>query len=199
METEKKTDLRVIKTKKIIKSTFMELVQTIGYQRITIKDLCEKALINRNTFYLHYKDKDSLLKEIINDVFLKYQVKLTPLGDKFYNSIVLNNKLRFRDNVKEFLLIIYEDIELYRILLMDQYLSEYFKTFEKAYEKLILGKVTIRNKRSKQIFKYFIGGTSGILVDWIIMDTTSIDDTVDVLSSLIFENIKHFIKANKNK
>lgn len=197
MITEKKTDLRVIKTKNLIKHTFFEMVQTIGYQRISVKELCEKALINRNTFYLHYKDKDDLIRELINEVFEKYQENLKPLGDRFYLAILKNSKDYFKECVKDFLLIINEDIELYRILLMDNYLGEYFKTFEKAYEKLILGKIIIKNKRSKQIFKYFIGGTSGVLVDWIVMDTTSLEDTADILAFLIYDNVKLFIKSNK--
>lgn len=196
MKNMKKEDLRVIKTKRLIESNFIELVKTIGYQKITVKDLCEKAMINRNTFYLHYKDKDDLVKEMINKVFLKYEAQLKPLGEKFYKSVIFNNKHNFEENIKEFLNIIYEDINLYRILLMDNYLSEYFKTFEKAYEKLILKTIIIRNKRAMQTFKYFIGGTTGVLIDWILSDS-SLEDTANILSKLIFNTVKQFIKENR--
>ena len=92
MKNIKKEDLRVIKTKRLIESNFIELVKTIGYQKITVKDLCEKAMINRNTFYLHYKDKDDLVKEMINKVFLKYEAQLKPLGEKFYKKTIYTTK-----------------------------------------------------------------------------------------------------------
>ena len=80
---------------------------------------------------------------------------------------------------------------------MDNYLSEYFKTFEKAYEKLILKTIIIRNKRAMQTFKYFIGGTTGVLIDWILSDS-SLEDTANILSKLIFNTVKQFIKENRN-
>ena len=54
-------DLRVLKTKKIIKETFMQLVEEKGYSRVTVSEITERALINRNTFYLHYYDKEDVV------------------------------------------------------------------------------------------------------------------------------------------
>ena len=55
MKNAKKEDLRVIKTKKLIRKSFVELSKKINYQKISVKDLCDNAMINRNTFYLHYQ------------------------------------------------------------------------------------------------------------------------------------------------
>ena len=57
----KKEDLRVIKTRQAILSTFKEMVCEMDYDQITIKELTERAMINRKTFYLHYQDLDELL------------------------------------------------------------------------------------------------------------------------------------------
>jgi hypothetical protein len=38
--------------------------------KITIKELCEKADINRTTFYAHYTDQNDLLRQIEADVLL---------------------------------------------------------------------------------------------------------------------------------
>ncbi len=56
----KKTDLRVIRTKKSIKRALLGLLKEKNYNKITIQDISEEAIINRNTFYLHYLDKDDL-------------------------------------------------------------------------------------------------------------------------------------------
>ena len=42
MIIDKKEDLRVKKTKKTIKESFIELAGEIGYQRITVKELCDR-------------------------------------------------------------------------------------------------------------------------------------------------------------
>ena len=60
----KKEDLRSIKTKKSIKESFIELVEIKGYNKVSVSDIVNKAQINRNTFYLHYQDKEDLAKKI---------------------------------------------------------------------------------------------------------------------------------------
>ena len=192
-----KKDLRVLKTEHLIKTTFIELVKTIGYQRITIKDLCEKAMINRNTFYLHYNDKDHLVKTMISDTMIKYDEKLTAILNSAYMNVVLNNRMGFSDSVKEFLLLIYQDIELFRMILLDNDLSGYFKSFEAGYEKLILKKVAPKHKKSQIIFRYILSGIGGVLTDWIVHDTSNVDDTALIIAQLVFENMTYFITENK--
>ena len=66
-------DLRVIKTKQSIKGAFMDLVLEKGFEHVSVKDICNKAMINRNTFYLHYLDKIDLLEKIVKEVFLEQE------------------------------------------------------------------------------------------------------------------------------
>lgn len=61
-------DLRTIRTKKRIKDAFLDLMRTIGLEKITVQDLTQAARINRSTFYLHYKDKLDLLDQIEEEV-----------------------------------------------------------------------------------------------------------------------------------
>lgn len=51
---ERKTDLRVLKTRTAIKNTFKEMVMEMNASDIQIKELTERAMIHRKTFYLHY-------------------------------------------------------------------------------------------------------------------------------------------------
>jgi len=56
-----KTDLRVVKTKKILFETLLNLMKTKNFEKIKVSDICEESLINRSTFYAHYEDKYELL------------------------------------------------------------------------------------------------------------------------------------------
>ena len=47
-------DLRVIKTIEGIKSAFEALICEKDYEKITVKELCERARINKKTFYAAY-------------------------------------------------------------------------------------------------------------------------------------------------
>ncbi len=68
MEQVKKEDLRVRKTKEAIRSTFKEMICEMDYEQITIKELTQRAQINRKTFYLHYRSLDDLLQELQNEI-----------------------------------------------------------------------------------------------------------------------------------
>lgn len=62
-------DLRVRYTKLIAKQSLLEILQDKHISKVTIKELCEKANINRATFYRHYYDIYDLLSEIEFEIF----------------------------------------------------------------------------------------------------------------------------------
>ena len=65
---EKKVDLRIQRTKENIRRVFEEMICEMDYEEMSIKELTERAKINRKTFYLHYDSLDDLLREIQNDL-----------------------------------------------------------------------------------------------------------------------------------
>ncbi len=75
-----KSDLRVIRTRHMIKTAFLELMEEVGFAKITVEGITKKAFISRNTFYLHYTDKYDLLNSLEEEVLvgLKEIVKDMP-------------------------------------------------------------------------------------------------------------------------
>ena len=77
MMEHKKEDLRIIKTRQAIFTAFKEMICEMDYDQITIKELCERAMINRKTFYLHYQDLDQLLQALqaeIAENFIQHDI-----------------------------------------------------------------------------------------------------------------------------
>ena len=62
-----KEDLRVVKTKKNIKTEMMELLQKKPVEKITVTELASNAFINKGTFYHHYSDIYDLYHELVYD------------------------------------------------------------------------------------------------------------------------------------
>jgi len=52
MADNKKEDLRVQRTKEFIRKTFEEMICEMDYEQISVKELTQRAKINRKTFYL---------------------------------------------------------------------------------------------------------------------------------------------------
>lgn len=61
---EKKLDRRVRYTKMVIRESFIALLKEKPISKITVKEICAGADINRATFYAHYADPYALLHEI---------------------------------------------------------------------------------------------------------------------------------------
>ena len=62
---------RVQFTKTALRDAMIELICEKPLTSITVKDVCARADINRSTFYLHYKDVDSLLVAV-EDYAIEY-------------------------------------------------------------------------------------------------------------------------------
>ena len=57
-------DLRIQKTIEAIHKAFEEMLYEMNYEKITVKELCERAKINKKTFYRYYAVLDDLLAEL---------------------------------------------------------------------------------------------------------------------------------------
>lgn len=60
-------DKRIIKTKKNIKRTMIDMLDSMSFEKITVAELCRRGEISRITFYTHYDDKYALINEMYND------------------------------------------------------------------------------------------------------------------------------------
>jgi AcrR family transcriptional regulator len=65
---DKRTDRRVLRTRRSLKDALLALILEKGYDSVTIEEITERADLGRTTFYLHYKDKEELLLESISEL-----------------------------------------------------------------------------------------------------------------------------------
>ena len=76
-------DLRIEKTERGIKNAFIELRSRKPLEKITVKELCESARINKSTFYAHYKDiydlSDAMEEEVVQSIANSIQHPLTAI------------------------------------------------------------------------------------------------------------------------
>ncbi|NDJ54295.1 MAG: TetR/AcrR family transcriptional regulator [Chloroflexi bacterium] len=69
MTEDKKLDRRVVRTRQRLRSALFELILEEGFDRLTIKQITDRADLNHATFYLHYRDKQELLMRSMEEVF----------------------------------------------------------------------------------------------------------------------------------
>ena len=72
-------DIRIKKTIKNIHKSFLELFKEKDYEKITVKELIEKAEISKKTFYRYYSSIDNLFLEIQDKITNEYIQKFSLL------------------------------------------------------------------------------------------------------------------------
>lgn len=60
-------DKRILKTKRNLKNTLIELLNEKAFEQITVKEICERSQTSRITFYTHFADKYELLDSIFQE------------------------------------------------------------------------------------------------------------------------------------
>ena len=70
---------RISLTKKLLKNSLTEMLQTRSIYQVSIRELCERAGINRSTFYKHYGSQFDLLAEMEQDLVVNIEQTLASL------------------------------------------------------------------------------------------------------------------------
>ena len=79
-------DNRVRYTKMVLQQALLKILQTKHIDKVTIKELCEEAKVNRGTFYLHYATPNDLLMEIEQQFINENMAMFSPYFDEGYET-----------------------------------------------------------------------------------------------------------------
>ena len=188
MEMEKKTDLRVIKTKNLIYNTLIELMKDKTFEEIKVSEICNKALINRSTFYSHYEDKYDLLVDFINSLKDEFVTELNK------NSSNLNTKEYYIELIKIFLNHIEERKEMYTSIMINNRNSIMMDILLSVVNNDLLKKMSKDEFKSSIpddiIVKFYLGGVINLGVEWLKDNTKySKEEIINYLNLLIPDNI----------
>ena len=153
-----------IRSKKMIKKAFFELLKEKDYNKITVTDIVNKADLNRSTFYAHYLDVRAITEEFENEVI----EKMMELLKKFEFKNFFNNPTPLLLEVSRFL----ESHENeYRILLKINDAETFLKKLRDIFAEYMKSDSDIPNylNDSKMInlrISYFSGGIINMYQDY---------------------------------
>ena len=69
-------DKRILKTKQIIKETLQDMLLHNNLDDLSVTVICERANINRSTFYSYYHNPRECFEEISSEILLRFEKKL---------------------------------------------------------------------------------------------------------------------------
>ena len=155
-----KTDARVRYTVHMIQNVFLELLKEKPIAKITVKEICERAEINRSTFYKHYQDVYDLMEKLENEAVEAFE--------KLLDSYVQNETV---PALVTLLTSLRENRELLLPLLANSS-NDFMKRLTDACSGYALSHLTpeedyTSNPEQAAVYAYLAGGTSGIISNWL--------------------------------
>ncbi|MEA4986677.1 MAG: TetR/AcrR family transcriptional regulator [Anaerovorax sp.] len=173
---------RVSETKERIKTAFLELYAKKPIDKITIKQVTEKAQINRGTFYVYYMDIYDLLEKIEDEVIALFKerietVILTLLRGNKLDSDVLPEAF-FRENPEMISLVFGERAEPRMI----NKIKEIAKGIATHELQLNVEGDTLEAKKTRYILEYISAAQVGLVTAWF---RNHMDMPMDFLGELI--------------
>jgi AcrR family transcriptional regulator len=79
-EQEKKLDPRIKRTRQLLQQALSDLMRERSFEAITVKEIAERATLNRVTFYAHFQDKYALLEYTIHQMIRQRLRSQVPEG-----------------------------------------------------------------------------------------------------------------------
>src|SRR5690349_6007094 len=81
-------DLRVRRTRKLLTQALIEGAIEKGFAALTVRDITERAMVNRSTFYRHYLDKYDLLEQHLNEIYEVLEKEGGIIGEDRHEGLV---------------------------------------------------------------------------------------------------------------
>lgn len=173
-----KNNQRTRLSKLLFKNAIIDLLKEKGdIHKISVRELCQKAELNRSTFYAHYNEPKDLLEELENELLNSTEEHLIKIGaenDLGAHKYLLSFLKYIKDNDKSFrtLLIDSSDPD-FRTKFMQQSIIQFVENLNIVFEK----------ETEQYIYSYILNGSTGIILQWIRSDY-AVDETA--ICNLLF-------------
>lgn len=179
-------DARVRYTKMIIKESFVELLKLKQLNKITVKEVCDLAEINRSTFYKYYKDVFDLFDKLTDE-----------LQDEFFELLKKIKEKGEKEALIEALEKIKKNKDVYLTLLLSVSGNDIISnTFSSYYDKMLQESVTYLKNISQEkriwLVHYLSFGSSGILLCWV---NNGMQESSEKIADIIIEFVSGTLKS----
>jgi AcrR family transcriptional regulator len=190
-------DLRVQRTKYILREAIAKLVENNDLKDISIQQISKQAMIYRTTFYLHYSDKYDLLEDYLmdtwqNEMNLDREQDVAKIREQYWEGIFdtvkffkrysrLFNQLSESRPIVSTHNLIYTTIRNTFLLLLDAIQPNDTKT----------------RISKERISEFYTAGYLSVVLNWLGTDTKQSSKSItEDLFTMTFENLYHLLNQS---
>lgn len=169
-----KSESKYFNTALLMDEALIKLLEVKDFEYITVKEICEKAGVNRSTFYLHYDTVDDLLAETMeynNKCFLEmFSVAPNRFIPSIHSAPLSELVLINSEYLRPYLTFIKERKSVYKAAYKNPVCMQTEKRFEKVSKYVlmpIMKRFQIPEKEQAYWINFYIHGCTAIIQEWI--------------------------------
>lgn len=188
-----KNNQRTRLSKLLFKNALMDLLKEKGsVAKISVRELCDRAELNRSTFYAHYNEPNDLLMEIETELLDATEEHLKKIGEE--------NDAGAHKYILSFLQYIKQNDKQFRTLLIDSADPEFRSRFmQQSIIQFVENlRIELPKELEQYIFSYILNGSTGIIIQWIRSDyAVNENEIVNLLFSINQSALVNFNLTSK--
>ncbi|MGN0243043.1 MAG: TetR/AcrR family transcriptional regulator [Lachnospiraceae bacterium] len=172
---------------------FMELLEEKDFEYISVKEICERAGVNRSTFYLHYETVGDLLEESVsymNRTFLEYfSQKSEDFIGKIPTADLDELYLVTPDYLKPYLEYIKEHRRVFLTAIKRSTDLRLVDTFDRMFTHVlnpIMDRFSVSEDEKKYMLSFYMNGILAVIRIWI---SDNCEDDIGFIIKIISERI----------
>ncbi len=188
-----KSESKYFNTALCMDKALISLLKVKDLEYITVKEICEKAGVNRSTFYLHYETIADLVHEAIetmNQRFMSYFADAKGIEEELDHTDLSNLVLITRDYLYPYLRFVSENKDLYRAAFRnprEMQANARYGYIKKYIIEPILKRFGVPDAYWRYYIAYYINGTMAIIKEWL---ETECQDSVETIAAVIEECVR---------
>ncbi len=169
-----KSQSKYYNTARLMNEALIILLEKKDYEFITVKEICEKAGVNRSTFYLHYETMNDLLQETI-------EYTMSRMYGRFHGGTAFNiekiassppEDLVFitSEYLVPYLDFVKENKRFFSAAVSQPVPMRSYEIFNAMYDSIfnpILSRYNVSERDKKYTLGFFVNGTWAVIMAWI--------------------------------
>ncbi len=148
----------------------MELLEKKEFEYITIKEICDKAGVNRSTFYLHYENTADLLSETTRYVVDKFLTYFNNRSINFQEGSLKDLVFIKREYLVPYLTFIKENQRIFKTALGHLGIMGFEAYYDRMFSHIfnpILERFGIDIEERQYVMKYYLTGMTALSMEWL--------------------------------
>lgn len=157
-----KNNQRTRLSKMLFKNALMDLLKEKGsINKVSVRELCDRAELNRSTFYAHYQEPNDLLIEIETELLDATEDHLKKIGQE--------NDIGAHKYLLSFLQYIKKNDKPFRTLLIDAADPDFRSQFmqQSIIQFVDNLRIVLPKELEQFIYSYILNGNTGIIIQWV--------------------------------